>query len=333
MITTFRTLFSLTVAHDFYSDGCRDFDFVISSGTAGLLRNGKLIAKVRDGKLHILYEADDNGIALNNLAGSRLQFGMKLLNPLFSNFTEFAIPTPLYRNTAAAGSLDPAMVVALTGRLLRHAITKTIRPVTIAISDPIGQLLKTETITSKNDCSTISFDLSGQTAGSYSVVESYSSETETATYYLDTELVQAGAFGVVEIMIDNSFYTLPASFMIDFRARRETLKYYVVATNYNSTDFDQLSVSDDGYAEEERPRIDFTRVLPADFTADEIQPEMLAKTGDRVVLFKSQALVARQEKARKKIQLSKHGDVLIKHLPQAGADRTSGDVVIHISKP
>lgn len=333
MTTTFRTLFTLTVVHDYYSAGCLDFDFVVSSGTAGLLRNGKLIAKVRDGKLHILYEADDNGIALSNLAGSRLQFGMKLLNPLFSNYTEFAIPTPLYRNMVATGSLDPAMEVALTGRLLRHAISKTIRPVTLAVSDPAGHLLKTETITETNNRPTTSFDLSGQTAGVYIVVESYPSESGTATYYFDDELVQAGAFGVVEIMIDNGFYSVPASFTIDFRARRDMLKYYVVATNYNSTEFEQLSVSDDGYAEEERPRIDFTKVLPTDFTADEIQPEMLAKTGDRVVLFKSQALVARQEKARKKIQLSKNGDVLIKHLPQAGADRTSGDVVIHISKP
>jgi len=332
MNTTFRTLFTLTVAHDYYSDGCRDFDFVVPAGTAGLLRNGKMIAKVREGKLHVIYEADDNGAALNNLSGTRLRFGINLLNPLFSNYTEFAIPTPLYRNTAAAGSLDPARGVALTGRLLSHALTKATRPVTVAIGDPAGQLLQTKTITATNNRSTISFDLSGQIAGAYDVVESYPAETGTVTYYLDAELVQAGAFGVVEIMIDNGFYTLPASFTIAFRARQDTLKYYVVATNYNNHEFEQLSVSDDGYAEEERPRINFIKVLPTDFTADEIQPEMLAQTGARLALFKSQALVARQEKARKKIQLSKNGDVLIKHLPQAGADKANADMVIHISK-
>lgn len=333
MTSTFSTLFTITVAHDYYSKGCRDFDFIVPASTAGLLRNGKLIAKALGGKLTLLYEANDKGVALVPMAGTRLRFGMKLLNPLFSNFTDFNIPAPLYRNTLATGSLDPAMGVLMTGQLLSHTVTKTIRPVTVTVGDPAGQVLQTETITTANDRSTISCNLYGQAAGMYSVVESYPGETETVTYYSDPELLQAGVFGVVEIVIDSGFYAAPATFTINFNAKQETLKYYVVAGNYNATEFDQLSVADNGFAEEGRSQITFTKVPSATFTSDEIPPGLLAKAGEEVVLFKSQQVVARRENARKKIQLSKNGDVLIKHLPQIGADKASGDVVIHISKP
>lgn len=333
MITTFRTLFTLSVAHGYYSEGCRDFDFIVPANTAGQLRNGKLIAKVLDGKLNVFYEADDGGAALVPLTGTRLRFGMKLLNPLFSNFTDFAVPTPLYRNNAVPGSLDLAVGVVMTGRILSHPVTKTVRPVTVTVNDSDGRLLQTETITATNDRPAITGDLSGQAAGTYSVVESYPAETKTISYYSDPELQQADVFGIVEIKIGSGFYSSNPSFSISFNAKQETLKYYLVVSNYTATEFDHLSVTDNGFTEEGRPRINFTRVPSAAFTSDEIPPEMIAKAGDKVVLFKSQTVVARREKARMKIQLSKNGDVLIKHLPQLGADKANGDMVIHISKP
>jgi hypothetical protein len=60
---------------------------------------------------------------------------------------------------------------------------------------------------------------------------------------------------------------------------------------------------------------------------------MLGGGNIRVVLFKSQAVVARREKARKKIQLKKNGDILIAHLPQPSGDRANGNVIVRISKP
>ena len=68
MTTTFRILCTLAIAHSYYSDGCRDFDFVIPADTTGVFRNGKLIAKVLDGALTVLYEADEGASALAPLA-------------------------------------------------------------------------------------------------------------------------------------------------------------------------------------------------------------------------------------------------------------------------
>lgn len=332
MITTFHTLCTVAVSHGYYSDNCLDFDFIVPADSAALLRNGKLIARVRDGKLHLLYEADDEGAVLTPMAGTTLRFGMKLLNPLFSNFSDVAVAPLLYRNNVIAGRLDLAQGVALTGRLVQHAISTSIRPVTVTVSNEEGYLIKTETITPANDRSAVSFDLVAHSAGMYSVVEKYPDETVTASYYSDPELQRAGVSGVVEIKIDGGFYTSPPAFIISFNAKQETLKYYVVAGNYTAAELEHLSVSDAGFAEEGRPRIDFTRVQSASFSSDDIPAGMIAKEGKKIILFKSQTLVERRETARNKIQLSNNGDVLIRNLPQAGADMVSGDFFIHISK-
>ena len=52
----------------------------------------------------------------------------------------------------------------------------------------------------------------------------------------------------------------------------------------------------------------------------------------KLSLFKSQTEVPRQEKARRNIQLVKNGEVLITNLPQLGADKIHGDIIIHLSK-
>jgi hypothetical protein len=60
---------------------------------------------------------------------------------------------------------------------------------------------------------------------------------------------------------------------------------------------------------------------------------MLAGANARVVLFRSQGLVARRAAGRRKVQLLKGPEVLIANLPQPAADRANADVVIHLSKP
>jgi len=336
MITSFRPLCTLAVAHAYYTNqACRDFDFLVPVDTAATIRNGKLLAKKRDGVLHVLFETDAEGAPLVPLAGITLRFGLQLQNPLFDNVTA-PLPLaalPLYRNAATPGSLDPATGVILTGRLLCHPLTRTARPVTVIIRNPAGQPLQTETITAEHNRDTISANLTGQAAGAYRVEESYPDQTATVTYYLDPELQRAGLFGMVEITIANDFHASPPSFLISFAARQERLNYYLVASNHTPGEMANLAVEDKGFAEDVRPQVHFERVEPSAFTTEHIPVDLLAKPGQQVVLFKSQGLVARREKARRKIELSKNGDVLIKHLPQAGAASGNGDVVVHISKP
>lgn len=267
----FAPLLTLEVTHAYYGGRCLDFDYTIPSTTERLLAGGRLLAKARDGRLTVLYEKGEGDDPLAPLPGRTLQFGMKLLNPHFSNFTELPAPAgglPLYRNSGA----DPA---ALEG------------PVALLL-DPAREE--------------------------------------------DAELLRAGLFCVAEIELDAAFYTAPPEFAIEFDAREETLKYYVVARNYTASEFNQLDVTDAGFTTDARPRIDFSRVAASSFAADDIPPGLLGGAEVRVALFHSQQPVARQEKARRRIQLARDNDVIIAQLPQPGAAAATASLVVHLSK-
>lgn len=333
----FRTLLTVNISHAYYSQGCQDFSFILPADSLQLLKNGKLIAKIREGKLYVLFAADETGQALVSLAGKTLRIGLKLLNPFFSNFTDldfdFNSSRPLYKNSTNPDALDAAKAVTLVGQVFSHSLKLKTPPVTVTLKALNSQVLETNTITTANDRSTVSYDLTGEATGVYSVEESNSGNTEIIDYYSDPELRQQGIFGVIEIAITSSFYTTPPEFVIPFSPKQETLKYYVLAKNYSDQEFNQLSVSDGG--EEGRSQIiNFTKVLPADFTADDISPLLLGNSDAKIALFKSApAAVTRQEKARQKIQLQKNGEVLIPHLPQPGSDKANADLIVQLSKP
>lgn len=337
MKTQFKTLFEVTVAHPYYRKTCEDVAFLIPGETAQVLRNGKLLARELAGRLYVLFEADEGGAALKPVPGKTLRLGLRLLNPFFSNFTKvnesFASSRLLYENAVAPAALDAPTKVQLIGHIVSHALTDSARPVTVTLSDRAGLALQTDVITAAVNSSAISYDLTALPPGAYTIDEHFPGGLTRNPYYSDAELLQAGVFGVLEIRIDGSFYGAPPHFQIEFEPREETLKYYVVGRHYANADIAQLSVADAGFGEDGRPQINFTKVLAGAFTDDEIPPAFLTDSSGQVVLFKSQAVVARSEKARKKIQLKKNGEVLIAHLPQPRPEKTNADLVIAISKP
>lgn len=342
----FRILFAVSISHAYYSQGCKDFSFIIPAATARLLKNGKLIAKIREGKLLVLFAADEADNPLVLLTTEALRIGLKLLNPFFSNFTNFNFDfnsaRPLYRNSTNSNLLDAPQ--ALVGKTFSHSLTDRARPVTVTLKDSIDRILQTDTIAAADNRSNISYNLHGQAVGIYTVEESYSGSLKTVNYYFDPyyselELQQQAIFGFIEIAIADSFYTAPPEFTISFTAKQETLKYYAIAQNYSDTEFNTLSVVDGGEAG--RLPINFIKVLPADFTDDDISPNLLGNGDAKIALFKSQTAVKRQEKARQKIQLQQlqqQGDavevnILIPHLPQPGVDQTNADLIVQLSKP
>jgi hypothetical protein len=336
----FRLLFTVSISHNYYSQGCKDFSFIIPADSTQLLKNGKLIAKIHEGKLHILFAADETKKPLILLTEKTLRIGLKLLNPFFSNFTEldfdFNLYHPLYRNSTNPNALDTSQPITLVGQLFSHALTDAARPVTVILKNSEGQVLQTDTIAATNDRSTVSYDLTGQVAGAYTVEEFYPESTKTVNYYSDFEFQQQRVFGIIEIAIADILYTntTPPDFLIPFVAKQQTLKYYVLVNNYPDSEFDTLSVFDGG--EEGRSQINFTKILPAAFTKDDISPSLLGNGDAKIALFKSQTAVTRQEKARKNIQLQKqkNGGVeeLIKHLPQPVADKANADQIVQLTK-
>ncbi len=330
MITQFLSLFTVTVSHTYYSTGCRDFDFVLPADTVKILRDRKLIARVHDGKLYVLFEADETGTARVSASGANIRIGLKLLNSFFTNFTglgfDINVTTPLYRNSADPAVLGEAEETTLTGRMLSHELTISVRPVTVILKSPAGVVFQTETITTANNRSAVSYDLSGHDAGVYSIEEVYPEDTRTTIYYSDPELQHLGVFGILEVKIGNSFYATAPEFEIPFQAKKETLKYYIVTKNYTESEFNHLSVEDGEHL------VSFDKVPSSSFGAGDISPAMLGGNDVKVVLFKSHTVVARRETARKKIQLKKNGDIILTHLPQPGSDQVDGNVIVRISK-
>ncbi|MFO1433878.1 MAG: hypothetical protein U1F76_27905 [Candidatus Competibacteraceae bacterium] len=328
----FNTLFTINISHSYYQDenGCKDFDFLFPADTMQWLRNGKLIAKRRDGRLFILFETTDNNekSPLVPMAEKTLRIGLKLLNPYFSNFTDLSSfkssTIPLYSNAANSDKLNMEKKVVTVGRLFNHSLTVKDSSVKITLKNSADQILRVDTIESTSDRSSVSYDLTGHPAGLYEVVETgVNNNTEATAYYSDAELHWQGIFGIIEINIDNSFYNTFPELRIEFTAKKEILKYYLVAKNYTEAEYNQLQVVDKSG---ESPTVIFNKKTPS----PEISSALL---DNNMVLFESRELVARQEKARRKIQLQKNGGVLIENLPQPGADKANADLIIQLSKP
>ena len=333
MNISFAPLASVSINHDYYSSDCRDIDFAPSGSTARLLQAGRMQLRVLDGKLLLLYEAESPHVPISSLAGKTLYFALRLLNGSFENFTKPVIAdaalTPLFSNQAAPGTLDAARSVALVPALYAHATTLATRPVSLGLKNSTGAVLDTRTL---GDATT-SYDLRGLPAGEYSVEEDYGGGIlHQRPLLLDADLRAANAWGVLALRIDAAFYASAANFTLHFEAREETLRYYVVVSNWAPADFDQLNVVDRSFTAEGRDEIVFTKKL-VPFTDDFIQPSLLGDSSAQIAVFQSQTEVARQERGLRKLQLSQSSTVLIEHLPLPGPERAKADLIVHLSKP
>ncbi|WGO97524.1 hypothetical protein QFX18_16015 [Saccharophagus degradans] len=336
MSTRFHTLFSIAVNHGYYSNNCKDIQYVLSDDAKKILRNGKLLHRIIDGQLHVLYEADSGGTPLRDVSGGRIQIGLQLANPLFSQFTQFSIPKNawlIYKNQNSVTALDAPLETLTCSTVLRHTLVEATRPVTVGLNNDAGQLAAQSTVAALNGKEDVDFLMESHPPGVYQVLENYPLASYSEKYAYYPELMRRGVWGVCDIQIDAGFYTTPAQFEIAFLPVENTLKYYVVAKNYSDADYSNLAVTDAGFSEQGRAQIVFDRIEPASFSGDEIAPSLIKNNSDKLVLFKSQTAVARLEQVHKKIQLNLNGDVLIPNLPAPGASKAQADFIIHVAKP
>ncbi|MBI1919790.1 MAG: hypothetical protein HYS23_01790 [Geobacter sp.] len=337
MITTFRTLFTVSISHAYYSETCNDIDFVLPLDSRELLRNAKVIWRVSNGVLYFLYETDAGNGPLISLSGETVRFRLKLLNPYFMNFTELDIPPKTvlyYRNQSEAEDLGEAKEVLVTGDILTHSIMSESRPINAILKDRTGTLLAEESAADAG-FKEIRFPLSGYPPGIYIVEEGYPGSGKTKEYYHDVEMLNAGALGVAEIVIAESFYghqdDEPLRLKVPFRTRENFLEFYVIAKNYSQEELDQLKVEDKtpgtGENGDSKPLFE---AIPC----EKLTPpyNQLGGTDAKVVLFKSNKAVPRSEVGSRRIQLFRNGETLIKSLPLPRADKPDGRIVIHISK-
>jgi hypothetical protein len=337
MSNTFGILFSIEITHSYYTEACRDLDFIISPADSLKARNARIIFRLSKGILYALTEKLSNGSPISTAHGIKFRFGLSLNNPNFIHFTRLEFPSgsiPLYSNQANLTQLDGGKAVYQAGPLFSHILSRPNRPVTVSLKDSHQNEIFSKVITDPAESDVIPVDLRDYDPGLYLLTEKYASQTREFSYCLDQALNSSTLFGMVELKVDQSFYTGEhPKFKVVFDSREEILKYYVVGKKYSSTDLNSIVVADAGFAEESRPPILFTRVNQNNFTANDISPSLLTDANSKVVLFKSQGTVKRMEKPRRKIQLTKNTDVIIKHLPQPSPEQPNSDMIIQISKP
>jgi hypothetical protein len=333
MITAFRTLCTLDVTHEYYAGLCRDFDFVVPHRTAELLSRGRMLAKVLDGRLHVLFETGDGGAPLVSLAGEILRVGLVLRNPYFTNFTAATgIPTSaiaVYRRAPGAAVLAAPLAAEPLSTAFVHTLSKVDRPVTLTVKDPADRTVAVHAVPIGDAREGLSFDVSGFTPGLYRFVEDYPAAVQASfVRYLHHELTPV-AMAVVEVAIDAPLYAAaqPLALSVPFTARKESLSYYLVVRDYTPVEFNQLVVADEGAV----PKLAFTRIDAAAFTPAEIQPALLGNGDAKIALFRS-TVTPRLARGRPRIELRRNNVVVIPHLPQPAADRTRADMIVHVSK-
>lgn len=336
MITRFLPLCTLDVTHTYYGGACRDFTYIVPADTAALLKRAKMLLRVLDGRVHVLFEAAADGTPLLQLPGERLRLGLQVANPAFFNFTTLPVApgvgSAVYANSAVATALAAPVAAAFTGRILTRPLSRTDRPVTVTVANAANQGPMPVTVSDAGQTS-VSFELDVFAPGLFTVAEDYTGVpvTVTTSYYLDAELSRETLFGVVEIEVAAAFYAAPPTFTIALDAPSETINYYVVAVNYTDTEFGQLGVAHN--APSGVPVITFTTIQSNAFTAGELPISLLGGNPARVVLFRSSGPVKRRNGGYPGVELVRNGAVIRSGLPQAAPDRPNADLVVHLSKP
>lgn len=325
MKTQFLTLFTLTVTHQYYGDAiCPDFDFMLAEHSRQALDGARLLARVQDGRLHVLFETALDNTPLRAIAGLELLIGLRLGNPAFEYFTE-ALPAflPLYTNIATA--LNAPQACDLVARLFTPTAAMPERPLTLALYRACDDaLMLTREIKPGEVMPTL--DLQHWQAGCYRMTQQTSAGSVSRALVLAPCLADARVWGIVNIRVSEDFWSNPAppDFQIKFMARKETLSYYIVAPT-DWSDFDKLSVSGNS--------LTFDKLKPDDFPQEGISPTQLGLPTFQALLFRSQLPVQRSAVASLKIQLKRNGNTLVKNLPLPRADMPSARFVVHLSKP
>ncbi len=328
----FRTLWEIAVTHAFSGGACDALVFSVPPSTERALAGAHALVRERGGRLHVLIELDEADQPHDGLAGRTLLFGLRPREPSFALVT---VPsgiasgdTAVWDNDAEADTLAGPSPVQIAGERLRIEPRASERPLTLRLFDAGGALHASTVLAAGSDA----WDLPGLFGRSrWRLEEQGAGAPVSRTLWVEPELV--GAWGVLALTVAPAHVAAGRTFTLAFAARSETLRYYVVANRYAEAEFAQVQVLDTGFAAEARPQILFDRLLPADFDASHLSPQLLDPAGSaRIALFQARDAVARRARGPSGLALQRNGDVLIGSLPQPGAERHDAQFIVHLSQ-
>lgn len=329
---TFRVLWTIEVRHEFHGGTCDALDFIVPPSTQRALAGAHAMARQRGGRLQVLIETDDAGRPLSPLAGAHFLFGLRPREASFDLITvPFALQpgsSALWSNAADADALAGPSEVRISGEQLRIEPRSTARPLTLRLFDAAG-IERRQAVLNQGDEAWTPQELF--THGPWRVEEQAGGAPLSWAIRVEPELT--GAWGLLDLVVDAGHIAAGHDFALEFAARSDTLRYYVVASRFAEADFNQVQVLDAGFTAEARPQIQFRRVLPAAFGAGHLAPELLDPSGSaRIALFEALAAVTRRARGPAGVELHRNGDVLVGNLPQPGADRPDAQFVVHVTQ-
>jgi len=339
--SSFGVLGLLRVQHAWFGDGqLQGASFVVPADARRRLAAGRLQVHARSAALAVLVERNDDGAPRAPLPpGTVLLIGVRPDVQRLANVTKPLVAPgqcAFFENRGAFSQLDAVQAVTLCGGWVNVAAGGLAAPRSIKVVDALGKVVLTDTAADSD--SVVSVDLRRLPTGRYRVDVTHGPGPAKSTEILmHPELFAAGAPVVCALRTSASLYSAPSppTWTIAYEVPSQRLEYYIVARKLSAEEFGQLAVSDRGFDEDARPKIEFDRIAEGDLDAKrDLSPALLgAGTDVRIALFRSRADVARRQRAWRGVKLSRNGTVLIENLPAPGAERTRPQFVIHLAKP
>ncbi len=332
----YRTLFTVTVRHDFRGGPCDDLAFTVPAATRDTLADMRALVRERDGVLHVLIAIGDDDQPVGACSGRRLIFGLAPRDPWFAQYTAPSAlgprEVPLFANDTSADALDALpRGVELYGAAPQIVPTLAARPLDLRVTAAGAQLALARL--GATDASWTFRE--GRSAGEYRLTEiAADGHSADRRLFVEPTLAGAGCWGLLVLTASAGHVAAGHAFTLDLAARSELLRYYVVVKPASDADFDSIHIEDHGAADDGRGApVSFRRVLPP-FGPGRLAPALLDPGGTRkIVLFEAESAVARRARGPHGFELHRNGEVLIGNLPQPGAERSDAQFVVHLTKP
>ncbi|NOZ26268.1 MAG: hypothetical protein GXO94_09300 [Nitrospirae bacterium] len=356
MRSEFRTLFEVEILHNYYKSGVSgDFRTEPSTSCLGTLEDHALLFRRTAGGFAVMYETSGEGTTepLKPLNGEiKLSFILTAENPFLLNYTDLPLQSPsahiyhlhnmndnqqdgdlLLTSGTSTAYVSTEDRLELRPRYFRYSADSAGPSSEVEIRDERGRLIHGETVRVMNGKLEFPVDLRRREPGRFSLGIDGTTALE---FYASDELAGRGAFGVIEIFVNDDVppsYRFTAQgggvtgkrYSVKFDRRRTYWKYLVVLKYRKDAAPEDLSVS---YPD---PAVTFGR--------EELQT---LSDGTKAVPFVSNVPLPMQSEPVKGIQLKKDGGngiFEIENLPNPSVrlvrpgipdDRVYSDIYVYV---
>lgn len=345
MTYRYEILMSVQMLHDYYeSNISNDFEFFPTSATRAVLKRYGMVYKATSSGFYIGFRAEDQYrtpfAALDEAVS--LVFGYRLKTHSLLNITQIAECSSgeVYysdNSSMATGFELSPIPRALKPEVFSRSFQSEYPELDISLANAAGKMLDFTSVEGgevmADETGTDIYEFVQQVnvqpygAGNYTLQQRYNaSVVDSSSYYLDTELAQARAFGIVHFDLDADTidYTQETAYTMQWYRRSLAWQYHFVFTQ----DFATFSFT----VEDQAPALELTDdVYPDEVTFDADDPGDYPEGGK--IVFETDQDMPYYERPRKYLKLLIENDDetrVFNHLPNPSMDNPSTEIYINV---